>query len=1133
MNRCPDRRWSGHLAWLTGPVVVQHGELPYRIWRKIDTKSETTKVGSVMHPILRVQLLGDFRLVYGDESVTSVSTARLQALLAFLVLHSGTPQSRQHLAFLFWPESTEAQARNNLRQALHQLRHVLPAADRFLYADATTLCWRSDVSFSLDVADFASASAMAVKAERGADLADMRAALEQTVNLYRGDLLPGCYDEWIAPERERLREQWLQALKRLIRLLEEQRDYATAIHYAQPLLRHDPLHEDTSLCLMRLHALNNDRASALRVYHACAAVLQRELGLEPNPAIQDAYARLLHMDATTAAARMPALAAAAPLIGRQREWEQLQVAWQRAAGGQSHFALVAGEAGIGKSRLAEELLAWVGQQGFATAKTRAYAAEGRLSYGPVTDWMRSEPLRAALARLDTIWLTEVARLLPELLTEHPDLPHPEPMTEYWQRQRFFEALARTVLQARQPLLLLIDDLQWCDQDVLEWLHYLLRLDPRARLLVVGTARTEEVGVAHPLTVLWHDLRRAGDVTEIALGPLDAAETATLATQMAGRELDTNQVIRLYSETEGNPLFVVETIQAGFDRRLEAHSQSLTSNPQSLPPRVHAVIAARLAQLSAPARELAGTAATIGRAFTFDVLARASDYDEGSLVRGLDELWQRRIVREQGTNAYDFSHDKIREVAYAEVSPMHRQLMHRRVARALETVSASDLDPVSGQIAAHYEQAGIPDQAVPYYQRAAAVAQRVYANEEAINLLNKALALLAMLPENLERDARELALQTALGVALVATQGYGAVDVIDVLSRAQSLCQRLGRPPSPPILRALAIAHIVRAEFQQARDLGDQLLGFAERDQDSLLLVEAHYVLGVTCFWQGAFAASRMHLEQAVAHYDRQHSYTHTALYSQDPKVICLCRLAFDLLCLGYPDQAMRTEQAALALARQLSHPFSLAYALYWDAMLQNHRRAPRETQGPAEAIIALCREHRLDFWLQLAIVLQGWARAEQGEVEAGIRQMRDGIADFPAIGIVFTQPYYLALLAEQCAKGGGIEQGLALVAEALDAIDRSGEHWCKVELFRIQGELLLRRGENAEAEATFRQALAVARSQEARLLELRAATSLARLWLRQARHAEARQLLAEIYDWFSEGFDTPDLQDARALLAQL
>src|SRR5262249_11358769 len=294
-----------------------------------------------------------------------------------------------------------------------------------------------------------------------------------------------------------------------------------------------------------------------------------------------------------------------------------------------------------------------------------------------------------------------------------------------------------------------------------------------------------------------------------------------------------------------------------------------------------------------------------------------------------------------------------------------------------------------------------------YQRAAAVAQRVYANEEAISLLNKGLALLQQLPPSKERDAGELALQTALGASLVVARDYGASEVIEVCSRALALCQSLAKPPSPPLLRALAIANISRTEFQRARDLGDQLLGLAERDQDALLRVEAHYVLGVTCFWQGAFAASRMHLEQAIAHYDPQQSRIHIALYSQDPKVICLCRLAFDLLCLGYPDQATRTEQEALALARELSHPHSLAYGMYWDALLQNYHRALRETQERAQAIIALCREHRLGSFLPQAVVLQGWARAEQGEVEAGIAQMRDGMAIFPSTGIVFQQPYYL------------------------------------------------------------------------------------------------------------------------------
>jgi DNA-binding SARP family transcriptional activator/predicted ATPase len=1096
-----------------------------------------------MHTILHVQLLGDFRLVYGDEPVTRVNTARLRTLLAFLVLHRDTPQARQHLAFLFWADSTEAQARNNLRQALHQLRHALPAADRFLYADVTTVCWQSDAAFSLDVADFANALAMADQAEHSTDQAAARAALEQAVSLYRGDLLPSCYDEWIAPERERLREQHQNALARLVRLLEEQREYTAAIHYAQRLLRHDPLDEASYLCLIRLHSLNHDRAGALRVYHACATVLQRELGVEPSPAIHEVYERLLRVQAQPAVARVPTLAEASPLIGRQSEWEQLQAAWQRAIGGRAHFTLVTGEAGIGKSRLAEELFAWASQQDFATAKTRAYAAEGRLSYGSVTEWLRSEPLRAGRASLDPVWLSEMARLLPELLVERPDLPHPQPLTEYWQRQRFFEAMARAVLQATQPLLLLFDDLQWCDQETLEWLHYLLRFDPQAQFLVVGTARAEEVGAQHPLTTLLYDLQRTEQVMEIMLGPLNAADAGRLTAHIAGQELDVDQLRELYRETEGNPLFVVEMARAGVDRRLEIANRSLTaqrrsptSHLQSLPPRMHAVIAARLAQLSAPARQLASLAATNGRAFTFDVLARASDDDEDSLVRALDELWQRRIVREQGANTYDFSHDKLREVAYAEVSPMHRQLMHRRVARALEAVFASDLDPVSGQIAAHYEQAGRPNQAIEYYRRAAAVAQHVYAHEEAINLFTRALDLLERLPNSAQSAAEELSLRLALAVSIRVTKGWAARELRPVLGRAWELSQQVGEPAQRfLVLVGLSADYIVRGEIQRGHDLALQLLELAQQIDAPPLLVIAHSTLAGNHLLFGNQPLARQYFARARELYDPQrHHQEHAILFGPDYGVLTLCWGAHNLWCLGYTDQARQWSHEALALAQELAHPFSQSMAMTYATMLSLWCGEIEAAQEHAAAALAQATQHNATYYQRWATILYAWIQARRRSGEDEIVRLRQALADFRAIDAGMRWPYYLSLLAQIHAQAGQPDEAIAVLDEAQATSATTQEHWWDAELHCLRGELLLMQGaDERDVVTTFQQALEIARQQQAKSLELRTTVSLARLWQNQARHAEARQMLAEVYGWFSEGFDTHDLQEARALLEQL
>lgn len=670
---------------------------------------------------LQIQLLGGFRLLYNNDPVSMVHQLRLQSLLAYLVMHRDSPQSRQHLAFLFWPDTREAQARANLRKALYDLRKLLPSLDHFVQIEEQFLQWRNSAAMTLDVELFA---ASLTQAERADQQESARAALEEAVALYVGDLLPACYDDWLLLERERLRQHYIRALEQLISLLEQQRELPSALNYAQRLLHFDSLHESTYRLLMRLHVLNGDRATALRIYHVCVTLLQQELGVEPNPETQQLYQRLLNVS-TASVAQPNSLPSAGrgivSLVGRQPEWNTLQTAWRTAVDGTAQCVLIAGEAGIGKTRLAEELLQWADRQGYATARTRSYAAEGRLAYAPISDWLRSDVIRARLPELEPVWLVEVARLLPEILVERPDLPPPAPLADSWQRQRFREALARAILRVRQPLLLVIDDLQWCDNETLEWIHYLLRVAAQEPLLLVGTVRSEEVEANHHLTTLMMNLRQASQLVDIELGSLTGAETAALASQIAGATLSHDQADALYAQTEGHPLFIVEMLRGNEKRgekRGAVSAQASTSISVSLPPKVQAVIQSRLAQLSPSARELAELAATVGRAFTVDVLAQASDGNKDSLVRGLDELWQRRLLREQGANGYDFSHDRIREAAYAGVSLVRRRLLHRRVAQALEQIHATDLNSISGELAAHYEHAGLPEQAVAFYQQAA-------------------------------------------------------------------------------------------------------------------------------------------------------------------------------------------------------------------------------------------------------------------------------------------------------------------------------------------------------------------------------------------------------------------------------
>ncbi len=623
------------------------------------------------------------------------------------------------------------------------------------------------------------------------------------MQLYRGDLLPGCYEEWILPERDRLRQLFLSAAQSLIELLEQERAYGDAIAVALQLLRQDSLHEATYRQLMRLYALRGDRAAALRAYHTCAQLMERELGTEPGAMTRAVYTSLMQSESAPEPPGVPQAThrVEAPLQGRKAEWRLLQKVWNMATGGIvgsqagcPQLVLLTGEAGIGKTRLARELELWVSRLGMATASARCYTALGHLAYAPVTSWLRCDALQTNLSALDPTALTEIARLVPEVLAAQPRLAPPGAMTEDWQRQFFFAALARAVLSARQPLLLLLDDLQWCDQETLQWLHYLLHAASAARLLLVGTVRVEETSPEHPLLAFLSALQRENLVTEVSLGPLTLEETGALAASLLLQHprtdrsngetltlplapIDQGGLSRkipdrpgdfaadnvfttftgesLYRETEGNPLFVVEMVRASIqnkDSGVPASQRSLlTRSASQLPTTVQAVFVTRLAQLSARARTVANIAAVIGREFAFSVLARVSGESAEDLVQGLDELWQRRMVREHGgemANAYDFSHDKLREQIYATLSPAHRRLLHQRVAEAFKDVYSADQAAVCGQIAAHYERAGLAAQAIPFYQQAGQVAGRIYAHAEALHAFEQAATLLGQMPAGL-------------------------------------------------------------------------------------------------------------------------------------------------------------------------------------------------------------------------------------------------------------------------------------------------------------------------------------------------------------------------------------------------
>jgi tetratricopeptide (TPR) repeat protein len=509
---------------------------------------------------------------------------------------------------------------------------------------------------------------------------------------------------------------------------------------------------------------------------------------------------------------------------------------------------------------------------------------------------------------------------------------------------------------------------------------------------------------------------------------------------------------------------------------------LRAGPES--PRLQAVLESRLAQLSSAARDLVGVAATIGREFTSRQLAAAGETDEKALVRGLDELWRRRIVREQGADAYDFSHDKLREAAYAALSPALRRHQHLHLARALEDEGDAAL---SAQVAAHYERAGAAAQAIPWYGRAAGEAQRVYAYSEAIRLLERGLALTAALPPGSERDEQELALLTALLVPLGAVQGAGSERLIEAHRRASELA----RTPSPPLLRSVAVTSLSGGRFAQARRVGGELLARGERDADAVMIVEGHYVLGIASFWPGEFRSAREHFEAAVDQARPDHRATHLERYGLDPKVICLSRLANTLCFLGDPGAATRARDAALALAEEIAQPATTATALVFAALLAIDLEDPVSLRGHADALRAAGPAGHSRAAVVAAASFDGYVDVLDGDHEHGLARIRAALDD--ARGVQHAPGSYAStarVLIDACAVADDARAGLAAADEALATI--GGARLWEAEMRRRRAEFLAALGgPEREIERELALALRVVAQQGALALEAKVRGTLA------------------------------------------
>jgi class 3 adenylate cyclase/tetratricopeptide (TPR) repeat protein len=872
----------------------------------------------------------------------------------------------------------------------------------------------------------------------------------------------------------------------------------------------------------------------------------------------------------------------APLVGREEELGLLRRRWEQAKAGEGQVVLLSGEPGIGKSRLVEALKNHVRQEGATLIEFRCSPYYQNSAWYPIIEHLqrllhfeRDDAPEEKLKKLEDARVGATGRspLQPDtipLLAALLSLPHPDDypaltLSPQKQKQKTQEALVTWLMEKaeRQTVYCVWEDVHWADPSTLEVLTLLLDQTPATRLLALLTFRPEFIPPWRPRS----------HIAQLTLNRLGRQQVEAMVEGVTGgKALPVDLLQQIVSKTDGVPLFVEELTKVV----LESVGTTGRSPLQTIPATLQDSLMARLDRLG-PAKEVAQLGATLGREFSYELLQAVSPFDEETLQQRLRQLVEAELFYQRGLPphaTYIFKHALIQDTAYQSLLKSARQQYHHQIAQALEEQFSETKETQPELLAYHYTEATLKEQAIPYWQQAGEKAIERSAYTEAISHFTRGREMLEALPDTPDLPLKRLSLQFLLGNVLMATKGYAAPEVEQTLAKARELCRQVGENPLLfRVLPQLRGFHFVRGELDMARELAEQQLAFAQRVQFPPLLVWAYYGLGETLLFSGELVSARVQLEQGITYYDPQQIRAFSVPTVHDPKVACLTHLARVLWYLGYPDQALKKMQEAVALARELSHSFSLAWALSNTAFHHQLRRERQPAQEWAEAAIIFASEQGFPFWVARGEVTQGWALAEQGQEEQGISLIHQGLAAWQSTGTELWRSALYAALAEAYGKVEQSVEGLTMLADAFAAMGKSRAFMEEAELYRLKGELTLQqfkvqgsmfkveeslesavRSPESEAEECFFKAVEISRKQQAKSLELRATMSLARLRQQQAseqraksreqgagnrkqgacvRLDEAREMLSNIYNWFTEGFDTRDLQEAKALIEEL
>jgi len=1162
---------------------------------------------------LEIYLLGQFKLKSNDLPV-ELQSRPAQSLLAYLALNAGVTHRREKLAGLLWNEAPESNARSYLRLALWRIRKALESAslisEDYLQTNDISVTFNNQSDYWLD-------------AEVILEPAEKRSVEEiiAAVSLYRAELLPGFYDEWIGLERDRLQAAYFQKMDFLLDRLIQARQWNEVLKWSEHWIQHGFSPEPAYRAIMIAHAGLGNPGMISATYRRCAESLNRELNLEPSPETIRLYdqirrgeweglappsAHIEHIEYQRPSffdRGKPRLIEKPLFVAREQELEQLGKNLDKALAERGRVIFITGEAGSGKTALINEF----------TRRTQDAYAELIVAFGncnahtgigdPYLPFR--EIMELLTGNIEALWTAGVIsedyaqflwNMLPltsqALMDAGPDLidtfvpgaallerssayaldgadwlnrldksikrKMTAPVTQSPQQGDLFRQYIKVLqlLARRFPIILVVDDLQWADLGSISLLFHLSRNLSGHRILILGVYRPEELalgraGERHPLEPVVHELQREFGDTSVNVDQANSRAFLEALLDSEPNQFDLTFREMLHLQTRGQPLFTIELLrgmQEQGDLIQDQNGQWKVGSMldwEKLPVRMEAIIAERIGRLDPSSQAALQVASVEGESFTAEVVAKVQGTDErkmlGRLSGELDK--KHRLIRahsiqrigDQLLSSYRFRHIAVQKFLYNSLDDVEKVYLHEQVGNALEGfyINQEGMINVAPQLAWHFQEARVIEKAIHYLQKAGDRAFQMSAYHEALDHLNKGLELFASLPESRKEPQQEISLLLSIGTARH-FWGGPVPEMEKVYIRARELCQQTEKKDQlSQVLCGLSIYHYVRGEYQIGYEFAEKALNLGLQVNDPSLITQGHWSLGFISFALGNYSMALSHLEETISLYATpEHHHLFVAVRGVDLGLSALAYVACSLWCLGYPEQAEKRRIEALTLARELAHPFTLSDVLcYAGCHLDKMRRDVLALKEDAEEMLLISDKTELPGWFSTGKTYKGEALILLGQIQEGLSLIREGLELNQSMNALCYQPGTLLAMAEAYRMMGKPKEGLTFLEEALELVSKTDERHWEAELYRMQANLQLMLGNENEAEASLEKALEVARRQSAKSWELRSAIDLAQLKQKQGKLDEARQVVGEVYAWFSEGFDTPELKLAKALCA--